>query len=280
MFNLLVAYTGWNLPTGRVHKSRFLKQTDDIVRDQIMSAGYPDVAILTSIRSVFMPEVGSTDAPAEARIGQITALRDVGDEYEFDFHYDPTLAPIPVEVIEELSKIFRTEGFGLCNTHWSVKQNDIFELLYRYESGVPESHGAFRISRLPVHQRQVAVMMPFDASFAPVYAAIQGLGQSIGCSCIRVDGIWKEDAIIQDIVNLIMESKVVVCDVSGRNPNVFYEAGLAHAMGKKVVLITQSDQDVPFDLRHLRYVRYLPNEQGYEELQGNLRERLWGLIND
>ena len=70
-----------------------------------------------------------------------------------------------------------------------------------------------------------------------------------------------------------------MCDVTGRNPNVFYEAGIAHAMGKKVVIITQNDQDVPFDLRHLRYVRYLPNEQGLESLQADLRERLWNLIN-
>lgn len=181
--------------------------------------------------------------------------------------------------MEELSQIFGVTGFGLSNTHWSVKPHDIFELLYRYESGTSETHGAFKVLRLPVKQRQIAVMMPFDPVFTPIYTAIQNLCNTLGCNCLRADEIWHEDSIMQDIVNLISESKVVVCDATGRNPNVFYEAGIAHAMGKKVVIITQNDQDVPFDLRHLRYVRYLPNEQGMESLQTDLRERLWNLIN-
>lgn len=43
-----------------------------------------------------------------------------------------------------------------------------------------------------------------------------------------------------------------VC-LSGRNPHVFYEAGIAHPLGREVILIAQSEHDIPFDLRHLRY---------------------------
>jgi hypothetical protein len=279
MFNLLVAYMGWKPPTGRIDKGRFLSQTDETTKQYILRDEKIDTETLFSIKSVFMPELGSLEAPSEANIGQITALRDVGKEYEFDFILDPTISPIPLEVIEELSQIFGVQGFGLDNTHWSVKQHDLFELLYRYESGSVETHGAFKIQRLPIKQRQVAVMMPFEAKYKPVYSAIQELCESIGCSCSRADEIWNEDAIIQDIVNLISESKVVVCDVTERNPNVFYEAGIAHAIGKRVVLLTQQDADVPFDLKHLRYVRYLPNEQGLHTMQDNLRERLWSLVN-
>jgi hypothetical protein len=279
MFNLLVAYMGWKPPTGRIDKGRFLSQTDESTRQYLMRNGSIDTQTLFGIKSVFMPELGSLEAPAEAYIGQITALRDVGKQYEFDFVLDPTFRPIPLEVVEELSQIFGVQGFGLSNTHWSVKPHDLFELLYRYESGSEETHGAFKIPRLPIKQRQVAVMMPFGAEHNSVYTAMQELCESIGCICLRADEIWNEDAIIQDIVNLLSESKMVVCDVTGRNPNVFYEAGIAHAIGKKVVLITQNDADVPFDLKHLRYVRYLANEQGLQTMQGDLRERLVSLIN-
>lgn len=279
MFNLLVSYAGWKPPSGRIDKGRFLNQTDESTKQHILRNGAVDTQTLFGIKSVFMPEVGSSEAPSEARIGQITALRDLGKEYEFDFMLDPTISPIPFEVMEELSSIFGVSGFGLSNTHWSVKPHDLFELLYRYENGSVESHGAFKISRLPIKRRQIAVMMPFNAAFNPVYSAIQKLCESTVCDCLRGDEIWQEDAIIQDVVNLISESKVVVCDVTGRNPNVFYEAGIAHAMGKKVVLITQNDEDVPFDLKHLRYVRYLANEQGLESLQVALRERILNLVN-
>jgi hypothetical protein len=92
--------------------------------------------------------------------------------------------------------------------------------------------------------------------------------------CRRADDIWENPAVIQDVVSLIDRSAVVVCDCTGRNPNVFYETGIAHALGREVILITQSEADIPFDLRHLRYVRYLNNGEGRAELQDVLGKRL------
>ena len=79
---------------------------------------------------------------------------------------------------------------------------------------------------------------------------------------------------VQDIVELIARSKVVVCDLTGKNANVFYEVGIAHTLGREVVLITQSAADVPFDLRHLRYIPYLSNSEGLEQLKESLLERV------
>ena len=58
----------------------------------------------------------------------------------------------------------------------------------------------------------------------------------------------------------------MIADCTGRNPNVFYEIGIAHTLGRDVILITQNEADVPFDLRHLRYVQYLNNGEGREVL--------------
>jgi nucleoside 2-deoxyribosyltransferase len=54
---------------------------------------------------------------------------------------------------------------------------------------------------------------------------------------------------------------------------VFYEAGIAHALGKHVVPITQNAEDIPFDLRHHRYARYLNNGEGHETLRQELVDR-------
>jgi len=64
-----------------------------------------------------------------------------------------------------------------------------------------------------------------------------------------------------------------VCDFSGKNPNVFYEAGIAHTLGKHVVPITQSKQDIPFDLQHHRHAKYLNNGEGLEKLKQELYSR-------
>jgi hypothetical protein len=98
--------------------------------------------------------------------------------------------------------------------------------------------------------------------------------------CRRADEIWESPAIIQDIVSLIDRSRVVICDCTGRNPNVFYEIGIAHTLGREVILITQIASDIPFDLRHLRYVHYLNNAEGLQTLCAALEKRLTALIED
>ena len=121
-------------------------------------------------------------------------------------------------------------------------------------------------------------MMPFAAEFDPVYAVIQSAVKSIGLEPMRADNFWEHDHVIQDIVNLIARARVVICDLSSRNPNVFYEAGIAHTIGKEVILIAQSQDDVPFDLRHLRYIKYLNNEQGLASLSESIASRIQTVI--
>lgn len=86
--------------------------------------------------------------------------------------------------------------------------------------------------------------------------------------------VWEDSVVINDVVALIARSKVVICDLTGRNANVFYEAGIAHMLGREVVLITQTESDVPFDLAHYRYVKYLANTEGLAQLKGILMPRL------
>lgn len=119
----------------------------------------------------------------------------------------------------------------------------------------------------------LSVMMPFDPRFDDIFATIQSTARAMNLQCLRADNIWEHDAIIQDVVSLISRSRIIVCDCTGRNANVFYEAGIAHTLGRDVILITQSDADILFDLRHVRYVTYLNNGEGREQLAERLRLR-------
>ena len=120
----------------------------------------------------------------------------------------------------------------------------------------------------------VAVMMPFAREFDPVYAAIQQASGNASMKCQRVSDLWEHSAVMQDIFTLIYRSSVVVCDFSGRNSNVFYEAGIAHTLGRHVVPITQHKGDVPFDLQAHRYLPYLNNSEGLAAMSAKLSERL------
>ncbi len=131
----------------------------------------------------------------------------------------------------------------------------------------------FEIPEIVTNQNLVSVMMPFGADFKSVYKSIKIAATNVGLECKRVDDIWEHSTIIQDIFNLIFKSYIVVCDFTGKNPNVFYEAGIAHTLGKHVVPITQSMNDIPFDLQHHRVAVYLNNGEGRDGLTENLTSR-------
>src|SRR5262245_13290173 len=68
----------------------------------------------------------------------------------------------------------------------------------------------------------------------------------------RGDDVFGSNVIMDDITKSIRRARLIIADLTGRNPNVFYEVGIAHALNKQVLLMTQSIDDVPFDLRHRR----------------------------
>ncbi|WP_395541863.1 hypothetical protein [Neotabrizicola sp. sgz301269] len=124
----------------------------------------------------------------------------------------------------------------------------------------------------------IAVMMPFQPSFGPVYEAIKGACADTPLPAKRADEVWTHSTVISDILELINHAAVVVCDLTGRNENVFYELGIAHAWNKTVIPITQNAGDVPFDLRHHRYLQYLNNGEGLIAMRRELSKRLTGLL--
>lgn len=124
----------------------------------------------------------------------------------------------------------------------------------------------------------IALMMPFDPSFTCVASVIKDLAAKSGLKCERADDIWKNSEIIQDVFDLLFRAQIVICDFSGRNPNVFYEAGIAHTLGRDVIPIVRNEEDIPFDLRHHRFIKYLPNGEGLKELGLKLEFRIKQLL--
>ena len=101
------------------------------------------------------------------------------------------------------------------------------------------------------------VIMPFDEEFDSVYDRfIKPVFEEVGFSVARADNIESQQNILRDIIERINNSNIIVADLTTINPNVFYEFGLAHAFKKPVIIITQSIDEVPFDLRSQRLLEY------------------------
>jgi hypothetical protein len=120
----------------------------------------------------------------------------------------------------------------------------------------------------------VAVMIPLRQEFDQTFDAIKRACSTNNLRCLRASDIWEESAIVQDIFNLVYRAQVVVVDFTGKNPNVMYETGIAHTLGKHVVPISQSLDDVPFDITHHRVLKYLPNAEGMRRLESSLAAKL------
>jgi hypothetical protein len=97
----------------------------------------------------------------------------------------------------------------------------------------------------------VFVIMPFSGEWNDHYEfGVKPACESAGASCERVDEQIFLESILERIYSQIARADVVVAELTERNPNVFYETGYAHGLGKPVILLTRSADDIPFDLRH------------------------------
>jgi hypothetical protein len=136
----------------------------------------------------------------------------------------------------------------------------------------------FRIPSEKPDKKLVALMMPFEKELDGVYKAVVAACEKLGLQCVRADNVWEASEIMQDVFSLIYRSHIVVCDFSGKNPNVFYETGIAHTLGRHVIPILQDDRDAPFDVRHHRFIKYLNNHEGLLELSEKIGRRLQTLL--
>lgn len=108
-------------------------------------------------------------------------------------------------------------------------------------------------------------IMPFGGYFDQYYESIYKPAiTKAGLRPERADNLYRPSAIVSDIVRFTREADIVLADLSGRNPNVFYELGLAHETRTPVILVVDNMDDVPFDLRALRVLEYDKNAPGWD----------------
>jgi hypothetical protein len=112
--------------------------------------------------------------------------------------------------------------------------------------------------KLVVGDSTCFVVMPFAPPIGEYYEKIyEPAIQKAGLTPVRADAdIFGTGKIIDQIWQGINGAKVLVAELTSRNPNVFYELGLAHALNKPVVLVSRTQEDVPFDLQHIRVIYY------------------------
>jgi hypothetical protein len=130
----------------------------------------------------------------------------------------------------------------------------------------------------------IFMIMPFAASFSGIYQdIIKPLVGDLKLTITRGDEFNSTRGVIMEEVWAALNAcRFVIAEISGGNDNVFYELGIAHTLNKPAILITQSKSpdDIPFDVRHLRYLRYENTAEGGVKLRDDLKTAITRLLAD
>jgi len=127
--------------------------------------------------------------------------------------------------------------------------------------------------------------MPFIKSLTEIYESlVKPAVESQGLNCRRADDFKNNRTIMEDIWKRICEARIVIADLTDFNANVMYELGIAHTLGKSVILIYQQGSDTefkfPFDLTHIRRIQYQDNATGGKRLERELSETLKTILSE
>ena len=251
-------------------KARLFEHTSD----DLISRYQNDLNGLAELPALVVAEAKRGGAPVTpAFLSLIDNIRISGVDIIFGFNH-------LYEISSEEAfgcEYFNIGAYENSRMHWAIKRGNLAEGFFKLlqdarKTGYPRFFGVEQWP-LPI-LGHVAVMMPFAAEFDGVYEAIKAACRTRRIEARRVDGIYKPTKIIDDVFATIAQSRLVICDLTGRNANVLYESGLAHALNCDVILVTQTTEDVPFDLRQFRFIKYLPNREGLSKLATDLEQTI------
>jgi hypothetical protein len=107
-----------------------------------------------------------------------------------------------------------------------------------------------------VDNKQVFVLTPFNDNYRETFFMIKNVCAQMNLNCIRGDEEFIPNDIFTTIVKQITKSRLIIANITGRNPNVMYELGVAHSLNKPTIVVAQDFTEIPFDLNNKRIVIY------------------------
>lgn len=133
-----------------------------------------------------------------------------------------------------------------------------------------EDYG-FNMDKISIKEKTAFCIMPFHKKFDTTYATIKNACQAAGYTCLRSDEPFCPGNVLRQILDMMLSSEVVIALLDGRNANVFYEIGIAHSIGKTVILLGSLGKEEAFDFKLQRTILY--------SSQNDLRSKLVKCLN-
>lgn len=176
--------------------------------------------------------------------------------YELSYiEISPFLSPVPT------NQILASESVGLVLQH----------ARYKPIWGEPSNNDDYECD--------VFMIMPFHEELYKVYTdVVKPTVESLGLSINRGDDPFTDKEIMYDVWSMLNACKLVIADCTGRNPNVFYELGIAHTLGKPVIMLTQDIEGLPFDVSGKRAIEYNITFHQIDKLKTQLEKAIVSIL--
>jgi len=194
-------------------------------------------------------------------------------KWEFGLE-DPFLIVFPSALLEQDEVQRQAELGAIAVTHVDSEFQRVIKM-----TSLIQINPLFGPASYSMDEKLAFVLMPFAEDLTRIYTSIiKSTVEATGLVCRRADDFKTNKVIIQDIWKAVCESRVVIADLTDLNPNVMYELGIAHTVGKETILIYQrncgKDPKFPFDLAHIRRIEYEDSAIGGKKLEIDLSDTL------
>lgn len=130
------------------------------------------------------------------------------------------------------------------------------------------------VDNIITNKEQVFILTPFLNAEKDTFHTIQKACNSIGFRAIKGDEEYIKGDVFSYILQNILKSRIVIANINGRNPNVFYELGIAQAIGKPTILVSENLNEIPFDLQSQNIILYKTHDELFDKLSSMLKKSL------
>ena len=189
-----------------------------------------------------------------------------------------SLLGVPLTINNETLGLIRVENKKVSGNYVDYTDEDM-ETLKIFVNAISDAiQSSYNI--LPILGKwYVFVLMPFQKKFKNIYEiGIKSAVEKAGMRCEKADEIEFNDDILRKIYDCILRADIVVSIMTDNNPNVFYETGYSHALGKFTIHLSELGGKIPFDLSHYNHIIYDPED--ITDLSLKLEKRLIAVKRD
>jgi len=137
-----------------------------------------------------------------------------------------------------------------------------------------DSIGISNARDFEIEPRQVFYLTPFNTDYNETFFSVRSTCEKLRLNCIRGDEEFVPNDVFSVILKQIVKSRFLIANITGRNPNVMYELGVAHALGKPTIIIAKNFTDIPFDLNNKRIIIFDETEDLSLKLENSINDLL------